>query len=133
MTGDPVTHRRILFAAACIVLLPVSLAGQALVHNDTGLPTYPRLKSGEVAEWNIDHKDLYHVYKSSSTDKMADVEAWYRHALPHATEAPKDAGIESELKLQVGKDVVNIFDLHQFGENAVEIDLMKYKGPAPRQ
>jgi hypothetical protein len=69
-------------------MLRASLAVAAVVHNPTGLPVYPnidsarledRLRTDDLGRWCI------HLYARSS-DSLAAVETWYRHALSTASE-----------------------------------------------
>src|SRR5579872_7361411 len=77
-----------------LALAPLSLTGQATVAtgtNKTGLPEYPHLKDG----WEIDQPRsdeasgrLYIMFTAGSDDPLPVIEAWYKKALPKATEKP---------------------------------------------
>jgi hypothetical protein len=86
----PLTHLRwgVTAVVYASLMIRVSLAVAAIVHNPTGLPVYPnidnarledRLRTDDLGRWCI------HLYVRSS-DSLATVENWYRHALSTASE-----------------------------------------------
>jgi hypothetical protein len=72
------------------VSLPPALAAQGNNRNDTGLPLYPHVTTGSQYPASQTKEGQMLIYTAQSSDPIATVEAWYRHALPKAKETRDD-------------------------------------------
>jgi hypothetical protein len=121
---------RRLFAAVTIAVLatlPSSLAAQQNNPNTTGLPMYPHLTTGSEYPSVKTKEGNYKIYTAQSSDAIASVEAWYRHALPKAVESKDDNALTHGIVLTMGKDKVLVYTLGRNGKAAV-VELHKYLG-----
>lgn len=122
---------RRLFAATAIVaafaLSSSPLAAQENAPNTTGLPMYPKLTTGSEYPSMKTKAGNYKIYTAQSSDAIAVVEAWYRHALPKAVETRDDNALTHGIVLTMGKDKVLVYTLGKNGTVAV-VELQKYMG-----
>lgn len=108
-----------------MMLAPVSLTAQTSHENKTGLPEYPNLANR--TQYEIPQQDSGHSYlmfTAESRDEVPVVEAWYRKALPKATERPKNTNATYGYELTNGGDKVQVYKLGQNGKGAV-VELWK--------
>lgn len=115
---------------SALVLAPLSLAAQATVatgDNKTGLPAYPNLKDG----WEMDQPQVddasgrsYIMYTAGSDDPLAVIEAWYKKALPKATEKPLETYLLHGSEFTIGNDKVRVYRAGT-GRNSI-VALWKY-------
>lgn len=121
---------RLISAATCLVALalaPSALAAQQNKPNTTGLPLYAKVTMGSEYPAVKEETGTYKVYTAQTSDPIATVEAWYRHALPKAVERKEDSEHTKFIVLTVGKDIVLIYNLAS-GHTTI-IKLQKYIGP----
>lgn len=109
---------------AVVTALPAQARNQP---NKTGLPLYAHSIMGTQYDAFQDPSDG-HWYTSYtavvSSDSLEAVEAWYRHALPKATETPYLVGGKHGIVLNNGKDRVRVY---QMGRNpGAVIELYQY-------
>ena len=95
--------------------------------NTTGLPMYPHLTTGSEYPSVKTKAGNYKIYTAQSSDAIATVEAWYRHALPKAVETKDDNALTHGIVLTMGKDKVLVYTLGRNGKAAV-VELQKYLG-----
>ena len=114
-------------SVAALAVAPAALAAQQNNPNTTGLPLYPKVTTGSEYPSVKEKIGSYKVYTAQSSDPIATVEAWYRHALPKAVETKDDNSLTHGIVLTVGKDKVLIYNLG--GSKASIIELQKYLGP----
>lgn len=128
--NSPRQIRRLIAVAASIValaMLPSSLAAQHNNPNTTGLPMYPHLNTGSEYPSVKTKAGNYKIYTAQSSDAIATVEAWYRHALPKSVETRDDNALTHGIVLTMGKDKVLVYTLGKNGKAAV-VELHKYRG-----
>jgi hypothetical protein len=101
-------------------------AAQANQKNLTGLPMYPKLFTGTQYPASQTNEGKYLIYTAQSPDALETVEAWYRHALPKATETRDDNNLTHGIVLKNGKDKVLVYRLGH-SKSAV-VELQKYEG-----
>jgi hypothetical protein len=111
-------------AGASASALPAQARNQP---NKTGLPLYTHTIMGTQYDAAQDRGDK-HWYTSYtaivSSDSLEIVEAWYRHALPRATETAYVDGGRRGIEFTNGKDRVLVYKL---GNNpGAVIELYKY-------
>jgi hypothetical protein len=89
----PVPLTRLFWRLAAVVYAlslasPASLVMAADLHNPTGLPVYPNVESARLEDrLRTDDLGRWCVHLSArSSDSLATVENWYRHALSAASE-----------------------------------------------
>lgn len=127
-----ISHRQIrrLIAAtataAALAIGPSALLAQNN-PNTTGLPMYPHLTTGSEYPSVKTKAGNYKIYTAQSSDPIATVEAWYRHALPKAVETKDDNALTHGIVLTMGKDKVLVYTLGKNGKAAV-VELQKYLG-----
>jgi hypothetical protein len=112
---------------ALLALAPSALAAQNN-PNTTGLPMYPHLTTGSEYASVKTKKGNYKIYTAQSSDPIATVEAWYRHALPKAVETKDDNALTHGVVFTNGKNKVLVYTLGKNGKAAV-VELQKYLGP----
>lgn len=108
------------------MLAGAPLAAQATRANTTGLPMYPHLTNGSQYAEPIKSFDgrYYLIYTAWSDDPIADVEAWYRHTWPSATESPFKNDLQPGIELTNGNDKVRV---HLVGKlKGAQVELMKF-------
>lgn len=115
-----------LTALAGLMASSSAAAAQANQKNLTGLPAYPQLFNGTQYPASQTSKGRYLIYTAQSTDALETVEAWYRHALPKATEAKDDNNLTHGIVLTNGKDKVLVYRLGN-SKSAV-VELQKFAG-----
>jgi hypothetical protein len=124
-------HARRLVAAAttlvAIALAPSTLAAQQNSPNTTGLPLYAKVTTGSEYPSVKEETGTYKVYTALSSDPIATIEAWYRHALPKAVQMKDDTQPSKLIVLKIGKDIVLIYSLAD--GNSTIVKLHKYLGP----
>jgi hypothetical protein len=126
------SHRRIIRAftlvasVAAFALLPSTLRAQNK-PNTTGLPLYPHVNTGSEYGSLKTKTGTYRIYTAQTSDAIASVEAWYRHALPKGVESKFDDPPNHGIKLMLGKDEVQVYKLDTAKPTLVE--LKKYLGP----
>ena len=113
-------------AVAAFALAPSALAAQNN-PNTTGLPMYPHLTTGSEYPSVKTKAGNYKIYTAQSSDPIATVEAWYRHALPKAVETKDDNHLTHGIVLTVGKNKVLVYTLGKNGKAAI-VELQKYLG-----
>ena len=120
---------RLIAAAASVVALAIapSLLSAQNNPNTTGLPMYPHLTTGSEYPSVKTKAGNYKIYTAQSSDPIATVEAWYRHALPKAVETKDDNALTHGIVLTMGKDKVLVYTLGKNGKAAV-VELQKYLG-----
>jgi hypothetical protein len=120
---------RLVAAAASVVALAIapSLLSAQNNPNTTGLPMYPHLTTGSEYPSVKTKAGNYKIYTAQSSDPIATVEAWYRHALPKAVETKDDNALTHGIILTMGKDKVLVYTLGKNGKAAV-VELQKYLG-----
>ena len=127
---SPRQFRRLIAVAAAVAalaMLPSALAAQHNNPNTTGLPMYPHLTTGSEYPSVKTKAGNYKIYTAQSSDAIATVEAWYRHALPKAVETRDDNALTHGIVLTMGKDKVLVYTLGKNGKAAV-VELQKYLG-----
>lgn len=119
--------------AAFLLIAPGLTAGPAAaaeVYNFTGLPAYPNLATARMDEaTRVDRLGRQCARFAGSTfDTLGAVEAWYRKALPGASETDlrndenyTAAAALSGIKLAVGVDYVAIYRLSNQSSTAIEL------------
>jgi len=124
------TRRRTFFATAAklaiagLVGLPARILAQQNNRNETGLPLFPGVTTGTQYPPSETKGRWYAIYTAESRDPLAVVEAWYRHALPHANETKDENQLTHGIVLTNGKDKVLVY---QLGKRAgTVIELQKY-------
>jgi len=115
-----------LAAAAALMATPTVATAQANQKNLTGLPLYPKLFTGTQYPASQTSSGRYLIYTAQSTDPLETVEAWYRHALPKATESKDDNNLTHGIVLTNGKDKVLVYRLGNSKRAVVE--LQKFEG-----
>ncbi|HMI56506.1 MAG TPA: hypothetical protein VK511_00520 [Gemmatimonadaceae bacterium] len=113
-------------AVAALAIIPSALFAQNN-PNTTGLPMYPHLTTGSEYPAVKTKAGNYKIYTAQSSDAIATVEAWYRHALPKAVETKDDNALTHGIVLTMGKDKVLVYTLGKNGKAAV-VELQKYLG-----
>jgi len=113
-------------AVAALAIVPSALFAQNN-PNTTGLPMYPHLTTGSEYPSVKTKAGNYKIYTAQSSDAIATVEAWYRHALPKAVETKDDNQLTHGIVLTMGKDKVLVYTLGKNGKAAV-VELQKYLG-----
>ena len=113
-------------AVAALAFVPSALLAQNN-PNTTGLPMYPHLTTGSEYPSVKTKAGNYKIYTAQSSDAIATVEAWYRHALPKAVERKDDNALTHGIVLTMGKDKVLVYTLGKNGKAAV-VELQKYLG-----
>ncbi len=127
------TARRIRMVVLASAVSFAGMASSALAAqannepNKTGLPLYAHTIMGTQYDAFRDPTDT-HWYTSYtavvSSDSLEAVEAWYRHALPKATETQYVDGGRHGIQLNNGKDRVRIYKM---GKNpGAVIEMYKY-------
>ncbi len=122
--------RRLFAATAVLAAFALSsspLAAQENAPNTTGLPMYPKLTTGSEYPSMKTEAGTYKIYTAQSSDAIAVIEAWYRHALPKAVETRDDKPPTPGIVLTMGKDKVLVYSLGKNGTVAV-VELQKYMG-----
>jgi hypothetical protein len=109
----------LLLAALVVLVATIPLLAQN--GNQTGLPLYPKNDTGTQYPPN---PEGYSIYTAHSSDSLATVEDWYRHALPKAKETHDDNQLTHGIVLESGKDKVLVYQLGK-SQGAV-IELQKY-------
>lgn len=98
---------------SALLLAPLSLAAQsASAENKTGLPEYPHLKDGwETDQPQVDDESgrSYLMFTAGSDDPLPVIEAWYKKALPKATEKPKETYMIHGFEFTNGNDKVRVY------------------------
>lgn len=111
-------------ALACVAS---SLSAQGNTKNETGLPMYPALTNGSQYPVSQTRDGRFLIYTAETRDALETVEAWYRRALPHATESADTVGITKGIVLTNGKDKVLVY--HLGTTKGAVVELQKYEGP----
>ncbi|MGH7867436.1 MAG: hypothetical protein ACREP9_07325 [Candidatus Dormibacteraceae bacterium] len=118
--------RTILLSA--LLLAPLSLAAQTMsAANKTGLPEYPHLKDGgQIDQPQVDEDTgrPYLMYTAGSDDPLPVIEAWYKKALPKATEKSLETFLLHGFEFTVGNDKVRVYHAGT-GRNSI-VALWKY-------
>ena len=121
--------RRLMAIAASVVAIAITPSALFAQNNanTTGLPRYPHLTTGSEYPSVKTNAGNYKIYTAQSSDPIATVEAWYRHALPKAVETKDDNQLTHGIVLTMGKNKVLVYTLGKNGKAAV-VELQKYLG-----
>jgi len=113
---------------SALVFAPLSLAAQTVsAANKTGLPEYPHLKDGfqfDQPRVDDDSGRSYLMYTAGSDDALPVIEAWYKKALPKATEKPLETSLLHGFQFTIGNDKVRVYRAGT-GRNSI-VALWKY-------
>lgn len=115
---------------SALLLAPLSLAAQS-AENTTGLPEYPHLKDPmqyDQPQQDEDSGHYYLMFIAASSDPIPVIEAWYKKALPKATEKPKNTPMMRGFEFTIGNDKVMVYHPGRTGRNSV-VALWKYVKP----
>jgi hypothetical protein len=132
-SGTPMTSKsqarliRSIVVGLALACVAGSLTAQGNRTNETGLPMYPTLTTGSQYPVSQTKEGKFLIYTAQTKDAIDMVEAWYRRALPHASESTDDSGITKGIVLTNGKDKVLIYQLGKMKGAVVE--LQKFAGP----
>lgn len=110
-----------------LIVTSSSATAQANNKNQTGLPMYPALLNGTQYPASQTKEGKFLIYTAQSKDPLETVEAWYRHALPKATETRDDNRLTHGIVLHNGRDKVLVYRLGN-SKGAV-VELQKFVGP----
>jgi hypothetical protein len=103
-------------AIAGLVGLPSRILAQQNNRNETGLPLYPHVTTGSQYPAMQTKGRWYTIYTAQSSDSLADVEAWYRHALPQAKETKDENQLTHGSVLTNRNDKVLVYRLGKRGD-----------------
>lgn len=109
-------------ALASTAGLPTGILAQQNTRNETGLPLYPHATTG--SQYPAARGFL--IYTAQTSDGLQVVEAWYRQALPKATEAKDENQLTHGIVLTSGKDKVLVYQLGN--RKGAVLELQKYVG-----
>jgi hypothetical protein len=121
MTPQPRAYLVVASLLAAVVLLGAPTPTLAQNGNETGLPLYPKTTTGKQYPPN---PEGYSIYTAQSSDTLAAVEEWYRHALPKAKETEDNNQLTHGIVLTNGKDKVLVYQLGKI--SGAVIELQKY-------
>jgi hypothetical protein len=108
-----------------------STAAQTDAQNVTGFPIYTNATDARTLPRMNRASGSYSEYAASSSDKLEDVEAWYRQHLTGATETAKNDAYESGIEFAMpNNDLVDVYNDKTGDASVVTIMLLKYLGPA---
>jgi hypothetical protein len=108
-----------------------STAAQTDAQNVTGLPIYTNATDARTLPQMNRASGSYSEYTATSSDKLADVEAWYRQQLTGATETAKEDAFETGAEFAMpDNDLVDVYNDKTADASVVTITLLKYLGPA---
>lgn len=118
-------HTRVLLLlviAICgLMAAPRAASAQSNQENKTGLPMYPTLFNGTQYPVSQTKEGRFLIYTAQTRDPLDAVEAWYRHALPKATESKDDNNLTHGIVLRSGKDKVLVYRLGNSKGAVVEL------------
>jgi hypothetical protein len=111
-----------MLAIASTAGMPTRILAQQNNRNETGLPLYPHTTTGS----QYPAASGFLIYTAQTSDTLPVVEAWYRQALPKATEAKDENQLTHGIVLTSGKDRVLVYQLGN--RKGAVLELQKYVG-----